>query len=44
VKQANGEYEDVVDPFFRPLEEVAIREHIEILQRHLEMNSKKEVA
>ena len=44
VKQANGEYEDVVDPFFKPLEEVAIREHIEILQRHLEMNSKKEVA
>ena len=35
---------EVTDPFFRPLEEVAIKEHIEILNRHLEMMKPKEVA
>ena len=35
---------EVTDPFFRPLEEVAIKEHIEILNRHLEQMKPKEVA
>ena len=35
---------EVIDPFFRPLEEVAIKEHIEILNRHLEMMKDRKVA
>ena len=35
---------EVIDPLFRPLEEVAIKEHIEILNRHLEMMKDRKVA
>ena len=38
------EGKEVTDPFFRPLEEVAIKDHIETLKRHLEMMKERKAA
>ena len=38
------EGKEVIDPFFRPLEEEAIKDHIEILKRVLEMRAERKVA
>ena len=35
-----SEGKEVIDDTFKPLEEDAIKEHIEILNRHLEMKRK----
>ena len=35
---------EVIDPFFRPLEEEAIKDHIDILERTLDQMKKRKVA